>query len=205
MYDDDGVTSIANRTLRPEQATTFELVAERRLNRRVDGLVTVYRNLLDNLLTPVYTANGAVQYRNLGRDVGEGVEVELRARPAGSLEVQASFAVQRATGDDHSVLPNSPGQVGKLLVSSHMGTRRLSLTGGAMYLGERRSIAGAVVPAAPLAEVSMLFAGPRFDIQAGLHNALNRRYLHPTGVDPAVDTMRAPGRTFFVMFTWREE
>ena len=37
-----------------------------------------------------------------------------------------------------------------------------------------------------------------FDLQCGLRNAFNRRYHDPIALNPVVDSMQQPGRSFFV-------
>ena len=39
---------------------------------------------------------------------------------------------------------------------------------------------------------------PDFDVRLGLRNAFNKSYSDPIALNPAVDTMPQPGRSFFV-------
>jgi outer membrane receptor protein involved in Fe transport len=39
---------------------------------------------------------------------------------------------------------------------------------------------------------------PNLDVRIGLRNAFNLKYSDPIALNPAVDTMPEPGRTFFV-------
>jgi hypothetical protein len=39
---------------------------------------------------------------------------------------------------------------------------------------------------------------PNFDVQFGIRNAFNRNYSDPVALNPLVDTMQQPSRTFYV-------
>jgi len=39
---------------------------------------------------------------------------------------------------------------------------------------------------------------PNFDVRLGMRNTFNRQYSDPIALNPLVDTMRQPGRSFFV-------
>src|SRR5579872_3134961 len=72
--------------------------------------------------------------------------MELSGKFAGGSEMLASFAFQRAVTDDRLVLPNSPGQLGKLRYSVPVLSDRASVSFGLQYMGERRTCARAVLP-----------------------------------------------------------
>src|SRR5260370_19138626 len=83
LYDDGGQTAIGNAAARPEKTDTFELVAERKLTRRVNALVSAYHYEVSNLLEGEYTASGALQYVNGPAVHASGLEVEFNG--AGAL------------------------------------------------------------------------------------------------------------------------
>src|SRR5581483_5966112 len=98
------------------------------------------------MLSFMYTPDGLQQFQNLGRANAAGVEMELSGKFAGGSEMLASFAFQRVVTDDRSVLPNSPGQIGKFRYSVPLLSDRASVSFGLQYMGERRTGAGAVLP-----------------------------------------------------------
>ena len=68
------------------------------------------------------------------------------------------------------------------------------------YFSSRETLAGASLKPVFLADftVSSKKLLPNFDVRAGLRNAFNRNYSDPIALNPAVDSMQQPGRTFFV-------
>ena len=68
------------------------------------------------------------------------------------------------------------------------------------YISSRETLAGASLKPVYLADftVSSHRLLPNFDVRAGLRNAFNRNYSDPIALNPRVDSMQQPGRTFFV-------
>ncbi len=173
--------------------------------RRLSALATVYHYRVTDLLVAEYTERG-MMYLNTGKSRAAGVEMEINGRPAQWLDVLASLAIQRAVdARDNNPLANSPGQIGKLRFSVPLVARRLSLAVGTQYLGRRQTNAGATLPRLFLPEVVVTSnrIASNFDFQFGIRNALNRNYSDPIALNAMVDTIRAPGRSFFVTLSWR--
>ena len=68
------------------------------------------------------------------------------------------------------------------------------------YFSSRETLAGMSLKPVYLADftVSSHRLLSNFDVRAGLRNAFNRNYSDPVALNPAVDSMQQPGRTFFV-------
>src|SRR5712692_4658031 len=87
----DGYSQAANQHLLPERAVTFEVAAERRFTKNLDGLVTVYHYQLSNLIEAKTNAAGWLQYQNGERDSTNGVEMELSGKLRERIEAAASI------------------------------------------------------------------------------------------------------------------
>jgi iron complex outermembrane receptor protein len=195
---------VANPNARAENSTSVEVVAEQRLAPGIELSVTAYRNMVPNLLAATYTANGSVQYQNLANQLAIGIETGVKAVVRG-IEMRADVALQRAIQDDvRNVLANSPGQVAHFQASIPIARQALRISPGLRFLGERRTMANAIVSGSHVADVTL--SSPRpfhgVEIQAGVRNLLDRQYRDPVALTPAVDTLLAKGRTFFVTLTW---
>jgi outer membrane receptor protein involved in Fe transport len=198
LFYGDGLADAANPKLRPESADTLEVDVERKLGQRMNLQASAYGYRLHDFLLGVYQPDGLLQYQNAGRIEAEGVELEINGRPTDWLEATASYAVQR-TRDDTGLLENSPGYLAKLHFAVPLG-RKFDLSGGMQYSSSRITLAGITLKPVYLADFTLVSKHllPNLDVRIGLRNAFNLKYSDPIALNPAVDTMPEPGRTFFV-------
>ena len=204
FFDDDGLSAKENPDLRPSTAMTYEVNIKRKLDTRVQVSLAAYKYMLRDMISATYTADGLQQYQNLGRAKAAGIEIEVNGKFAGGLEGLASFAVQRAVAGDRSVLPNSPGQLGKFRLSVPLRSQRTSVSFGLQYMGERRSCAGAVLPWMVDPEMAVNVRMPRsLEFTVAARNLASQGHWDPVALTPAVDTVRLPGRMWLVAVVWR--
>jgi len=197
LFYGDGVADAANPALRPEWADTLEFDVERKLGKRMNLQASAYGYRLHDVLDGVYLPNGLLQYQNSRGINAQGVELEINGRPADWLEMTASYAVQH-TYDD-TTLENSPGSLAKLRFAVPLA-RKFDLSSGMQYDSSRLTLAGFTLRPLYLADFTLTSKGllRDCDVRFGLRNAFNTSYSDPIALNPAVDTMPQPGRTFFV-------
>jgi iron complex outermembrane receptor protein len=200
LYYGDGIADAANPKARSEWADTVEVDAERKLGKRMNLQASAYGYQLHDFLLGVYRPDGLLQYQNTGSIQAEGLELEVNGRPTNWLEATASYAVQRTRDyDADGVLENSPDYLAKLRLAAPLG-RKFDLSSGLQYESTRRTVPGSWVTPVCLADFT--FTSKRllrnFDVRLGLRNAFNKNYSDPIALNPAVDAMPQPGRTFFV-------
>jgi outer membrane receptor for ferrienterochelin and colicins len=205
MFYADGATSIANPHAQAEAANVYEASAERRLSKSLSAVLSGYRYELRNMLVAQFDAAGYQQYRNLGCASANGVELELNGVTRTGIEAHASIAVQRTTDRSGSPHSNSPGQIGKLWMSAPLLSGRLSLSGGLQFLGSRNTNNRRRLPALLLPEIVVSSAGlaSHFSFQFGIRNLFNHHWSAPVALDPRVDAIRQPGRTFVLALVAR--
>jgi len=198
LFFEDGLTAVANPYARPEKVDTFEVDVERKIGKRLNLVTAGYGYQLSDFLATVYTPSGLGQTQNTGTIHAKGFEVELQARPATWLEATASYSLQLAD-TDAADLPNSPQHLAKLHFAVPMGSK-FDLSSGMQYISSRLTLADASLKPVYLADftVSSHRLLPNFDVRAGLRNAFNSNYYDPIALNPRVDSMEQPGRTFFV-------
>ena len=205
FFDDAGISAVANPLLKPEKATTYEVVYERGWNRDWKTSLSLYRYNLSDVISGTYTSEGLWQYVNTDQIHASGVEAEVSGRLFSTLDVLASIALQRATASDRNGLPNSPGTLGKLRVSLPIMKRRFALSSGMMYMSERRTNAQAEVPGVFLPDVTLssskLFHD--FSFSCGIRNIFNQSYRDPIALVGSADTIARSGRTVFLTIQWR--
>jgi len=200
LFYEDGLAAVANPNARAEKVDTVEVDVERRLGKRVNMVTAAYGYRMHDFLVGVFTDSGLGQTQNAGKIHALGLELELQARPAAWLEATASYAIQSADDDVAKTdLPNSPQHLAKLHLAVPLG-RKFDLSSGMQYVSSRDTLGGSFVKPAYLADITLtskrLLAN--FDVRAGLRNAFNRDYSDPIALNPRVDSMQQPGRTFFV-------
>ena len=198
LFYDDGLSAVANPNARPEKVDTVEVDVERKIGKRLNLMTAAYGYKLTDFLSTVYTPGGLGQTQNAGAIHAKGFEMELQARPTGWLEATASYSLQFADNDTAD-LPNSPQRLAKLHFAVPLG-RKFDLSSGMQYFSSLETLAGASLKPVYLADFTVTSKRllPNFDIRSGLRNAFNRNYSDPIALNPMVDAMQQPGRTFFV-------
>ena len=206
FYDDGGFSTAANPAARPEKANTYEFDIERKLTRRLNATLSVYRYTINDLLVGTYTPAGLFQIQNADRVRASGVEAGINGHPVRWLEVAATFSVQRAVNLAHRYpLADSPGQVGNLRFSVPLFSNRFSLSAGVRCMGTRQSLAGATLPSLCLSDftLSSKRLPANMELQAGVRDLAGVKYADPVALAAGYDTMPQPARSAFFTLTWR--
>lgn len=205
LFFSDPGQNVANPSLKPEQADTFQAGVYHNIGKRWTASLSAYRIVDQRMIVPVYTADGASEFVNADHFHGIGLGGEIQGKPRPWMDVNASFQQQQSWLDNREWLVNSPRGLGKARVSIPLKGPSLLLSGGILYESERRSLAGEKIDPVWLPEITLTSKNlPRgIDLQAGLRNLFNLRYADPVGLTPSVDTILQPGRTFFLTLQHR--
>jgi outer membrane receptor protein involved in Fe transport len=131
------------------------------------------------------------------------LELGLNGKLWGRVEASASTAFQDASGNQAMQrLANSPRHLPKLRLGTPFLRDRLFLSGALQYISSRITGSGNRLGGALVADFTATArVHPRFDLQCGLRNALDRRYEDPVYL--TVDRLRGDGRSVFVKLVWR--
>lgn len=203
LFYNDGLAAIGNPNLRPEKADTFEIDVERKIGKRASLTTAAYGYRLRDFQVGVYTDSGLLQTQNAGGIHAMGFEIEASARPVKWLQGSASYSIQQSRDEDlGSSLVNSPTHMAKLRLAVPLG-RFFDLSNSMQYYSSRKTLANASVDPLYLSDFTLtskrLFSN--VDLTFGIRNAFNRKYSDPIALNPREDTMRQPGRSFFVEFS----
>jgi iron complex outermembrane receptor protein len=207
FYNDGGFSYAQAPQLHPETANTFEVSMERQLAHAWTLVANSSYYRINRVIEAVYLADGVQQYRNAGLDRSMGLEFELSGKLWDRLETSASASFGNAAGGQPLVrLANSPAQISKLRLGAPLGAgglaERLFLSGALQWISARNSWTGDRLGGALLADFTgTLKLHPRFDLEAGVRNAFDRRYEDPIFL--SVDRLRGDGRSAFVRLVWR--
>ena len=208
FYDDGGFSTAANPAARPEKVNTYEFDVERKLTRRLNATLSVYRYDINDLLVGMYTPAGLFQFQNADRVRASGVEAGINGHPVRWLEVAATFSVQRAVNLAHRYpLANSPGQVGNLRFSVPLFSNRFSLCRGRPMHGNAADRwLGPRCRRLCLSDftLSSKRLPANLEMQAGVRDLAGVKYADPVALAAGYDTMPQPARSVFFTLTWRK-
>jgi iron complex outermembrane receptor protein len=204
-FDDNGVSQKANLSLQPETADTYEFDAEKQFTKRIRGIASAYHYRISNLIQQTYTSSGLAQYVNASEVQANGLSMQLDYKLPAGIETSSSLELQRAVYVGGSVLPNSPGQIGKFQMSLPLFKNRVSLGGGVQALGQRQTLNGVMLPWSILPElmVSTKKLPGGLDLTGGIKNLSNSFYREPAGLVQTVDSMIGGGRVYYLSVTWQ--
>jgi len=206
FYSDNGLTQVANTSLRPETTDTYELDVDHEFTKRLRAGASVYHYRVSDLIEQVYTSTGLDQFVNADGARAAGVSFELDSILPAAIEIKSSLEIQRAVFRSGVGLANSPGQVGKFHVSAPLWKKRLTVGGGLQALGQRQSLAGLTMPwvILPEAVVSTKPLPGGLELSMGIKNLSNSFYRDPVGLSSAVDTMIGSGRAYYLNLSWHQ-
>jgi len=208
QYYADGISQIANLSLRPETADAVEASAERKIGKSAYALVNAYYYSLRSVIEAVWTSTGLAQYQNCGARNSGGIELELGGHVAPWLETTASLSLDHAVDAvQHDTLPNAPARMAKIRGAIPIWRDRVYFATDFEYLSARWTMSRASTRPVALVDATVstnkLFRA--FDFVAGIRNALNWAYNDPIALplDASLDQIPANGRSAFVKLIWR--
>jgi iron complex outermembrane receptor protein len=207
-FYEDGYSYLGNPSLRPEKAHTLEIAWERKLGQRVDLMASAYQYRVAGLIESVTTESGLFQYQNISQARANGVEFEIRGRPARWLEASASLSVQRARNQTlGQTLVNSPDRIAQFHASVPLANNRLTLSPALRYVSSRFGADRGRVPGMFLADATAAthHLHRNFDFVFGVRNLLGHRYSDPLSQEHLTRELPLPGRTAFVKLIWQHE
>jgi iron complex outermembrane receptor protein len=198
LYSQDGgLTQKPSPLLRPETIESYELVAERQLARTLRGTVSVYHFDAAGLISiHSDSTDDLLVFGNLNRVRSTGVELEAEGS-VGQLSARASYARQHVRDVAAGIAPvNSPSHVARLGLSLGMLGDKARVSSEFRYLGSRRTVTGAEVPAYGLVSLTLLARPVRsgLELSGSVYNLLNRRYGDPGGAELAQEVVTQDGR-----------
>ena len=204
FYNDNGRTQKANPAISPERVSTLEALVEKVVTRHLKLTASAYRyrarQLIDLGTDPL---DGLLQFNNLGRAAGEGVETEAEL-DFGAVTGRASYSMQRARNPEtEERLSNSPQHLGALNLSFPIAARRgrvgFELRGMSARLTPRGDDLGGHVVA------NLTLTGRRFrgiEAAASLTNVFDAAFSDPVGEEHVQRGIQQDGRALRVTLAY---
>jgi len=207
LYYADGATSKASPNLKPEEITSYEIVAEHQLQPNFRLAASVYQNEIHDLISQVVDpADGLLVFENTSEAKTKGAEFEVERAWADDTRLRASYAWQitrlKATGME---LENSPHHLAKLNYAIPMFGHALRAGIEAQYTGSRKTLSGATTGGFTVANLTLssdrLAKG--LELSASVYNLFDKRYADPARPEHVQDAIQQDGRSFRLKATYR--
>lgn len=199
------VTNKPNPFLEPETIKTTELVIERsgkHLRFALSGFYNVIEGLITQRIDP---ADGKIQFSNLESVHGSGVEAAIEARLSDGIEGRLAYTLQNSTSKQlKDSLSNSPRHLAKMNFSIPLARRRVFASVQGFFTSERRTLAGADLPAVFVCNSTVLAKSlfKAFDVSASVYNVFNTRYADPGAEEHREDSIQQDGRSYRLKLTY---
>jgi iron complex outermembrane receptor protein len=197
----DGYSSIASPNVKPEEVTTYELVAEQGIGRNLRVTAAAFLTEADDLIEGTSTL--PYQYANLSQVEAKGIEVELQGAWTNGLRGTVSYTFTDTQDQDtHRSLDNSPNHLAKLGVI--VPVWRDQVFGGVevQYTSRRDTVAGNTVNDFVVANLTLfaqkLWGG--WEASGSLYNLFDTQYRDPAS---GLDSVQQDGRQWRVKLTYR--
>ncbi|WP_297324460.1 TonB-dependent receptor [Nitrosomonas sp.] len=196
----DGVSQVANPGLRSEAVDTAELVADYLPLPNMNVRATAYAWDMYNIITlGVDPLSGIPQYQQASNKVlARGAELSFDKTWDWGARLRGSYGIQNAE-QQHSHLPNSPYQLGKLNVSMPIPLMTGLRAGYELqYYGKRKTLDGTNTDDYFISNLNLV-TDVRWvkGLEASLsfYNLFNERYQHPAADTNWQNSFVQAGRT----------
>lgn len=197
----NGLSYLANSTLKPETIRTIEGVWEQQLGRQQDLRVAVFDYSIANLIAQIDTGGGLLQYQNQAKIKAHGLEAGWRVNWDSGAQFAASWSLNH-TEDANGRRPGfSPKWIFKVRASLPLAGDRWLLStearaiGATEYLwnGTPQRLATQVTVDANLTTARL---APGLDGHLRVRNLFDRRHRHPSSDELPVPAIPDDRRTW---------
>ena len=202
----DGVSQVANLSLKGEIIDTLELVADHRIGSDTVLRGSLYQWKMKDVITQgVDAASGLAQFQSGDPVTARGVELSADKTWRTGARLRGSVALQNAAQARSTALPNSPKILGKLNLSAplpfmgwragyelHYDSQRLSLNG--------TKLGGYAVSNLHLSTEAL---AKGLELSVGLRNLFDKRYAHPAADTNWQNALDQDGRSVRVNAVYR--
>jgi iron complex outermembrane receptor protein len=192
-----GDAHIATPNLGRENASSFELSAERFFGPNPRVVAVGYIQRLENLMVLTSTEVGDVMFANQDEALGKGVELELEAKWHRAM-LRVVGSAQRSEDGKGMELVNSPRSLASATLTAPVGRARLGVE--SYMVGSRRTVNGDELDPAFVTNVTMTapHAMGQLDVSLGVRNLFDERWADPGSPDHRQSRIPRDPRTLWV-------
>jgi iron complex outermembrane receptor protein len=206
-YSDSGQTAKANDDLKPESIRTYELILEQRLDKHLQGTLSLFHYDIDDLISQIEDPDDSLLvFRNISRSVANGVELELSGKWENGLEARGSYSYQYAKDSSTDrMLSNSPMHLAKINAVIPILREKIFSGIELQYTGKRKTLAYENAGGFILTNVTLFGHNllKNLDFSASVYNLFDKKYGDPGASEHRQDIIEQDGRTFRVKLTYK--
>lgn len=205
-YEDAPTMTRANRSLKPENVRTFEIVAEQQIGEEVYVVGSFYRSSITDIIAQQEsTVDSFWQFQNISSNTASGFEVEVNAKLENGLSIYSSVNYQHAVdSSSNTTLTNSPQVLVKLGVAHHFPSI-VTVAADFLYEAERKTEYDTRTNPFLLANLTLntvpLFG--HLKLGAQLRNLFNTEYSYPGGTEHRQHSIFQNKRSFLIKVLWQ--
>lgn len=206
-YSSAALGSKPSVNLKPEEITSYEFVAEHRLQPNFRLTAAVYQNEISNLISQVTDpADSLDVFKNIGQVKAKGVEFEAERAWTDEARLRASYAWQitrdQASGAE---LENSPRHLAKINYSVPLFGNALRVGAEIQYTHSRKTLAGGSAAGYSIANLTLLSRklAKDLEVSASVYNLFDKQYANPGRPEHVEDLIWQDGRSFRFKATYR--
>jgi outer membrane receptor protein involved in Fe transport len=192
------LTQLPNPALNNERLRASELAVEWRAAESLRLAGSLYRNRVSDLIDQVtLQPSGLLQYQNVGRAEGRGIELEADYVAIAGWRVRASWSrAKTVDGETGLQLGNSPRSLLKAQASLPLPWWGARLSAEAVRVGQRLTMAGKPMPSHMVANATLRFApaGTPWSLSLSAYNLFDKDYADPAGPEHLQETLQRDGR-----------
>jgi iron complex outermembrane receptor protein len=127
----------------------------------------------------------------------------MEVRSKRGIQALGSYALQRGEDATGARLTNSPTEMAKLRLSAPVPVNRSIASAEIQHMSSRRTLAGASVPGATIANVTFSSRiTTSVELVGTIRNLFNRSYADPASDEHLPDVIQQNGRTARIGIRW---
>jgi outer membrane receptor protein involved in Fe transport len=206
LYYEDGSTTKANPSLKPETIKTYEAVLEKNFNKNLRGSISGYYYKMQDLIDQTTDADGWIYFDNLNEVTATGIETALDAKWDNGVRGRVAYShVQTLDKTTRLPLANSPEHMINFNLILPLIKDTLFAGIEAKYTSKRRTLAGRHTDDAVLTNLTLTYDNvvKRLELQVGIFNLFDEKYGYPGFAEHAQDIIDQDGRTIGLKLTYR--
>jgi len=206
LYYEDGSTTRANPSLRPETIKTYEAVLEKYFNKNLRGSISGYYYKMRDLINQTTDTDGWIMFDNLDEVTARGIETALDTKWDNGIRGRAAYShVQTWDKTTESTLANSPEHMINFNLILPIIKDTLFAGIETKYTSKRKTLTSDHTNDSVVTNLTLTYENviKRLELQVGIFNLFDEEYGHPGFAEHVQDVIEQDGRTVGAKLTYR--
>ncbi len=198
-YYYDGVSTVGNPDLQPEEITTTELVWEKSLGSQTRLVCSAFNYNIDQMISQITNQDDMLQFINQGAVHSRGVEIQAETNMANGSLAYAGLSLQKAVDSDTGEqMSSSPRYIANLGMSIPVYSGNWYISPEMQIIGKEYTLSGSTI--APSAVVNLTVKSAqrldKLNYSFSVYNLLDQDIYISGSNEHRQDKIPQEGRTF---------